>query len=51
MLADAIESDDELRQLVNTVNFRTILISRLHDTAANVPISHIANGSPCPTCT
>src|SRR5262249_23015836 len=28
VLADAIEGDDELRQLVRTVNFRTILITR-----------------------
>jgi DNA integrity scanning protein DisA with diadenylate cyclase activity len=33
VLADAIENDTELRQLVNTVNFRTILISRSHDAA------------------
>ena len=28
VLADAIEGDEELRQLVRTVNFRTILITR-----------------------
>ena len=40
MLADAIESDDELQQLVNTVNFRTILIGRLHDTPPTGKLPH-----------
>ena len=34
VLADAIEGDEELRQLVRTVNFRTILITR-----ANQPLA------------
>jgi hypothetical protein len=42
VLADAIESDDELRQLVRTVNFRTILISRTRETppTCNPPLPH-----------
>ena len=41
VLADAIEGDDELRQLVRTVNFRTILIAR----ANQVPPA-----AACPHC-
>lgn len=40
VLADAIESDDELRQLVDSVNFRTILISRSHDTPPICKLPH-----------
>lgn len=41
LLADAIESDDELRQLVRTVDFRTILIARDCETLlAREPLPH-----------
>jgi hypothetical protein len=40
VLADAIESDDELGQLVESVNFRTILISRSQDTPPIGKLSH-----------
>ena len=41
VLADAIESDDELRQLVRTVKFRTILITRDCETLpARDPLPH-----------
>lgn len=40
VLADALESDTELRQLVNTINFRTILISRSHDPASTGKLPH-----------
>lgn len=36
VLADAIEGDEELRQLVRTVNFRTILITRAKETLPSV---------------
>lgn len=42
VLADAIENDDELRRLVRTVDFRTILISRARDLppACDPPLGH-----------
>lgn len=43
VLADAIESDDELRQLVHTVKFRTILIAR-------ASASSQAEAPPLPHC-
>ena len=45
LLADAIESDDELRQLVRTVDFRTILIARESETLpAREPLPQLASG-------
>jgi diadenylate cyclase len=42
VLADAVEGDDELRQLVRTVSFRTILISRVQDIPPDMlpPLPH-----------
>ena len=40
VLADAIEGDDELRQLVRTVNFRTILISRTREMPPTCNLAH-----------
>ncbi|MBI3467368.1 MAG: DNA integrity scanning protein DisA nucleotide-binding domain protein [Planctomycetes bacterium] len=40
VLADAIEGDDELRQLVRTVNFRTTLISRSPEAPPSAKLPH-----------
>lgn len=40
VLADAIESDDALRQLIDTIDFRMILISRSRDTPTIAKLPH-----------